>query len=223
MSMAELTAPRLGEIIGQTIPELFVIIAKNDVSEMDDESLAMLLGASTEEIKDIKQDELYKQVRLLVASEYMKGLTERDQGWDDIERAAIATLSQRLKHDRDPEFNLRVAAVANKAVRRVAPSGPKVLDPAAQQTRIPLTLTRRIVQKISNDGASIEETREISVLDGSAVTPDFKEIDKMLGVSQQPMAKALDEMPEITTRQATQESDDDEMQQLRDALMNRGK
>ena len=45
----------------------------------------------------------------------------------------------------------------------------------------------------------------------------------MLGVSQQPMAKALDEMPEITTRQATQESDDDEMQQLRDALMNRGK
>jgi hypothetical protein len=77
---------------------------------------------------------------------------------------------------------LKIAAVANRATRRAAPPKEAVLDPSQAGHRVPLTLTRRYTEKLNGSGAVTERIQEqrISVLDGSAINPSFKEVSEIL-------------------------------------------
>lgn len=182
MALVEITSESVSALIGESIPELYLVIAKNSVMEMDEESLAGLLGCSLDEIQEIQSDPIYKQVRLICASEHAKGVAQRDASWDNLEEMALENLTKRIRHEKDPKFNLQVAAVANRAQRRIRETRDRVLDPAKAELKIPLRLSQRIVKRINADGGrEIEETREISVVDGTAVNPSFAEVDEILG------------------------------------------
>lgn len=186
MSIVTMTADSIGESLGADVPELYVMIAKNSVAGMDSGSMAELLGVPPAEVQEIMNDSLYKSVRLLIATEYASTQVETDLSWDSIENEALRGLNKRVKFEKDTDTLLRIAAVANKAQRRTSPAKGGILDPANGGTRVPLTLTSRIVHRLSASGASeIEETRQISVLDGSASNPKFEDIDALLGVSRQ--------------------------------------
>jgi hypothetical protein len=185
LSLVSLTPETLSRDLGEPVEEVMVIIGKHEVMGFDSKSIAELLGVTQEEVDQVRELQLYKNMLLLMKVEQSKGRIDTDNYWDAIEQVGLERLFERVKIERDGDFLLKVAAVANKAQRRTR--GEQVLDPAAAGTRIPLTLSRRIVKKLHSDGTSeegIEETMRIN--DGRMVHPTFGDVDALLSVSQKP-------------------------------------
>lgn len=176
------TKQSLEAILGREVEEIHLTVAKSIVLGMDAESIAAALGVTREEIEQLTEDQHYKDVRLLVGAEYQAQKVERDSGWDGIEHSALKKLGTRVDREQDTDTLLRIAAVANRATRRSAPPKESVLDPSQVGARVPLTLTRRYTEKLNGEGQTIErsETQQISVLNGSAVNPTFKEVSHLL-------------------------------------------
>jgi hypothetical protein len=182
-----MTADQLSQQIGSTVSELEVVIAKNSIVGMDAPGIAELLGVDVTEVQEVMTTQSYRDVRLLLASEYARSHVESDFSWDTVEQQAVAKLAKRVPFENDTDTLLRIAAIANKAQRRSNPMAGKVLDPTAGGKRVALTLTSRIVERLGRSGDRVtEETRQISVLDGSAVNPKFEDINDLLGVRTKP-------------------------------------
>ena len=181
MSVA-LTVDSLANILGRDVPEVFLTIAKSSVLGLDPETIANTLGIGREEIEELMASPDYKDVRLLVGAEHQRERVDRDFGWDGIENSAVEKLSKRVKMENDTDTLLRIAMVANRATRRAAPPKEATLDPSQAGQRVPLTLTKRYTEKLNGDGKVLERTeiQQISVLNGSAVNPTFKEVDSLL-------------------------------------------
>lgn len=179
---ANLTVGSLGEILGREVDEIHLTIAKSSVMGLDPETIASTLGVTKVEIDELMETQDYKDVRLLVGAEQAKERVERDFGWDGIESEALSKLGRRVKLENDTDTLLKIAAVANRATRRLAPPKDNVLDPSQAGARVPLTLSRRFTEKLAESGKVIERTvtQQISVLDGSAVNPTFKEVNQLL-------------------------------------------
>lgn len=177
-----LTVESLGKMLGREVEEIHLTIAKSSVLGMDPETIANSLGWTTQEVHDVMESGDYKDIRLLVGAEHAKEQVERDTGWDGIEHAAIKKLGKRVTLENDTDTLLRIAAVANRATRRAAPPRESHLDPSQAGARVPLTLTRRFTEKLNQTGQVIErsETQQISVLNGSAVNPSFREVNQLL-------------------------------------------
>jgi hypothetical protein len=187
MNMMTMDSDSLSALIGEEVPDMFVVIAKNALVGLDSKTIADLLGVDVSEVDSIQQDEIYKSVRLLLGAEHAKSMVETDMGYDSLEKFALNNLLKRIQTDRDPEFNLRVAAMANKATRRIVQNKNNVLDPSLGGAQIPLQLSKRVVQRINSDGSREQEvTHSISLKDGTAVNPSFNDIDSLLGVSSKP-------------------------------------
>lgn len=179
---AALTVESLTSILGRPVEEIHLTIAKSSVLGLDPETIANTLGVERAEIEDLMQTQDYKDVRLLIGAEVAKDRVERDSGWDGIENTALSKLARRTMLENDTETLLKIAAVANRATRRTAPDKGHTLDPSQAGARVPLTLTKRYTEKLGGQGQVLErtETHQISVLNGSAVNPSFKEVSQML-------------------------------------------
>ena len=179
---AALTLDSLEKILGREVEEIHLTVAKSSVLGLDPETIANTLGVTKAEIDELMELQDYKDVRLLVGAEQAKERVERDMGWDGLENTALKKLNQRAKLENDTDTLLRIAAVANRATRRAAPPKESILDPSLAGARVPLTLTRRYTEKLNQTGQVVErnETQQISVLNGSAVNPTFKEVSSIL-------------------------------------------
>lgn len=185
MSLLSMTADSLSRDLGEPVEEVMVIIGKHEVQGFDSKTISELLGLTLTDIESVQATQLYQNILLLMKVEYSKGRVGVDLSWDGIEEVALERLFERVKVERDGDFLLKVAAVANKAQRRANPN--KVLDPANAGTRIPLTLTRRTVERFGADGSrevGREETMRIN--DGRMTQPTFGDVDALLSVSQKP-------------------------------------
>lgn len=184
MSMTAWNPESLSSELGREIPEILVVVCKNDVAGLQSEDIARLLGVELKEIQDLQASEDYKDVRLLLGAASAANQVETDGGWDAIEQLAVKKLEKMVKSSADPEFTLKAAMVANKAQRRLRQGQDMVLDPSKGAAAIPLKLTERLIQKLNAAGdlTQIRE-REISVLNGTAKNPSFSTIDRALGVS----------------------------------------
>lgn len=182
MQLMNVSAETLSRDLCKEIPPMYVVIAKHDVLSMDSESIAEVLGVSALEVEEVKLDSLYKEVRVYVGAVHAQQRIDQTAGWDAIEGLAIEKLVERLPFEKDSEFLLRVAAVANKASRREAKPGG-VLDPSRVNGRTAITLTQRLVTRLTNAGRETVEERELSIHDGSMAHPSFGEIDELLSVS----------------------------------------
>jgi hypothetical protein len=179
---AALTVDSLESILGRTVQEIHLTVAKSSVLGLDPETIAHTLGVNKGEIDALMESQDYKDIRLLVGAEQAKERVERDFGWDGIESQALKTLGKRVKLENDTDTLLRIAAVANRATRRTAPPKESPLDPANAGARVPLTLTKRFTEKLNGSGQVVERqvSHHISVLDGSAINPNFEEVKGLL-------------------------------------------
>lgn len=202
MSIA-LTKDALETILGREVQEIHLTIAKSVVLGLDLDTIAHTLGVEKAEIEALVEDPEYKDIRLLVGAEHMQARVERDTGWDGIEQQAISRLAKRVDREQDTDTLLRIAAVANRATRRTAPPKEAILDPSQVSQRVPLTLTRRYTEKLNGAGQTIEKsvTQQISVLDGSALNPTFKEVNELL----QPKAEPRTQKTVIARTQTEEE------------------
>jgi hypothetical protein len=189
---AALTVDSLKTILGREVEEIHLTVAKSSVLGLDSDTIANTLGVPRAEIEELMESADYKDIRLLVGAEQAKDRVERDLGWDGVENTAVRKLSRRVELENDTDTLLRIAAVANRAVRRTSPPKESLLDPSQVGARVPLTLTRRFTEKLNSSGQVLErtETQQISVLNGSAVNPTFKEVSSLLQgeVTQPPQA-----------------------------------
>lgn len=179
---AALTIDSLSAILGREVQEIHLTVAKSCVLGMAPELIASTIGITKAEIDELMLEQDYKDVRLLVGAEQAKERVERDYGWDGIESIAVEKLTKRASLENDTDTLLRIAAVANKAIRRAAPAKDSPLDPSQAAALVPLTLTQRFTEKLNGTGAVLERqvTQQISVLNGSAVNPTFTEVADLL-------------------------------------------
>lgn len=177
-----LTIDALSRILSRDVEELHLTVAKSAVMGLDLDTIAGTLGVEKSEIEELCETQDYKDVRLLVGAEYAEARVARDSGWDGLENSALKKLGTRVDRETDTDTLLRIAAVANRATRRSAPPKEAILDPSHAATRVPLTLTRRYTERLNGNGQITErtETQQISVLDGSAINPTFKEVNQLL-------------------------------------------
>lgn len=206
MSVYEITSQSLTKELGQEVPQVLVVIAKHEVMGVDSQGISEITGESLADIELLQGDPLYKSVKGRIAGEYAEQTAKQTSGWDAIESTAIDRLMQRLPYEKDSEFLLKVAAVANRATRKHAPQQNNVLDPSLRAGRTTITLTQRLVSRLNRDGArEQEETRELSIRDGSMSNPSFQEIDSLLTVRNNPV---LPRATEIRTHTAEPNMDD---------------
>lgn len=211
MNLYEITPATLAAQLGVTeIPDAFVVIAKHQVLGLSNEQIAETLGAEESDITECEQDELFKQCKQFIGGIAASEKAQQTTGWDAIENIAIQGIMKRLHLERDPEFLLKVAAVANRATRRA--SQPNTLDPAVRGEKRTITLTSRLISKINAAGEeTIDETKQISIKDGSMGRAEFAEVDSLLSVRAVPI---LAHSPDVRTHNA-----DPTIEELTEAFM----
>lgn len=184
MSLMTLNPAELSRQCGEAVPEIYVVIAKHEVLDMDARTIGELLGVTQAEIEQLQEDQLYKKVLLLIKSSASQARVDAELGYDTLEQLAVNKLIERLPFERDTDVLLRVASMANRATRRTKPGN--VLDPSSAGVRVPLTLTARSVRRLHGDGTqSLTEERSVS-LNGGHVNPTFADVDALLQVSARP-------------------------------------
>jgi len=181
MSLVDITIESLAAQIGKVVPESYLLIAKNAVLGLDAYAIADILGVEVNEVKEIEEDQDYKAVRLIVAATHNQSSVDRDLSWDELERITLQNLVKRASTgNMDTDTNLRIAALANRATRRHLPSN-RTLDAGAAGGRVGITLTKRVIEKLTGQGA--ERITESQVSLNGTENPSFSEIDSLLGVS----------------------------------------
>lgn len=184
MNMMKFTSEMLSAQLQRPIPDILVTICKNDIAGLPASDIARLIGVSENEVVESQKTDDYRDIRLLMGAAQASEMVDTDFSWDGIESVAVGKLYQEAKKSRDPEFLLKVAAVANKAQRRIGSARDKVLDQRDANPVVPLRLTQRIIEQMNAGGDFTRVTeRQISVLDGSAKNPSFSKIDAALGVN----------------------------------------
>lgn len=196
MSVYDITSAKLTKDWGIDVPEVYVIVAKQEVMGLDASQIAETLSCQVADIVAVTEVPLYQRVKGEVAGARAEETLQTSQGWDAIEGLAVEKLFKRLQFTNDAEFLLKTAAIANRMTRRT-PVDSKVLDPGLRAGRTTITLTRRLVSKINGREEIAEEKRELSIHDGSMANPSFQEVDELLRVQTSPV---LPKVKEITTR-----------------------
>jgi len=216
MSLVDVTHESLGQLLERDVPEAHVLIAKNSVLGLDAAGIADILGVTTENVEAIEADADYKQIRLLVAAKHNEGTLKTDLTWDALEGKALENLHKRLQlGGGDVETNLRIAVAANRAQRRHLPQN-RTLDASRAGERVQLRLTKRIVERLTHNGAERETTQELSVLNGGASNISFETLDEHLGVNRKPRTVA-----NYRIHQAADVIDQGELEHLMDSSAKR--
>lgn len=184
MNMMQFNAQVLSDQLGRMIPDILVTICKNDLAGLPPSDIARLIGVDETEVVESQKLDDYRDIRLVMGAAFASEMVDTDFSWDGIESEAVGKLYKEVKKSRDPEFLLKVAAIANKAQRRVSSGTTKALDQTKANPVVPLRLTQRFIEQLNSNGDLTRITeRQISVLDGSAKNPSFEKIDAALGVN----------------------------------------
>lgn len=95
-------------------------IAQMVLYEVPNHQIAAACGVSDGRISQIVATDEFKAVQETLATAHFEEQQLLNEGWDAVEQMSIAHVVTAMQHNPDPEFALRVAAVANKATRRGA-------------------------------------------------------------------------------------------------------
>lgn len=190
MSLATVTAKTLSESLEIEIPEIYVVIAKHRVLGLDSTAVAEILGVDLKDVMEVESSEEYQLVRTHIGAIYASTQSEKIHGWDGLESVALQKLNERLRFEKDPEFLLKVAVMANKANRRGG-SDMGVLDPA-KASRTAVTITARLVQRMieGNRMQEAETLAELSIKDGSMAQVNYEEVSGLLDAGTQAVRPA---------------------------------
>lgn len=178
MTFAELNHAKMQEMLGREIPEMLVLIAKNMILGSESQAVADILGASRSEVDALIESQDYKDCHLIMAAHYNNQSVETDITYDDIEARAIRNLAKRVDNEKDVDKLIRIATMANRAQRRHKPMANH-LDTSAGGEVVKLNLSRRIIERLSNNGPVREEHQQISIT-GRDLNPTFEQVSQLL-------------------------------------------
>lgn len=141
------------------VAQIHFDIARSLVVGMSPETVAEAYGFETAEVVEVTTEESFVRLRQFIAYKYHELSMDTDDALDTLENLSARNLVETVKMSRDPDFNLRVLAVANKAQRRNRRSAAQVLNPDNAGQRVVLRMSKRILDKMNGDRV-VEETVE---------------------------------------------------------------
>lgn len=93
-------------------------IAKMVIANVPQNQIATACGVSESRISQLMETDEYKYIEQEVASVKFEESQLINQGWDSVEALGVKTTILTLQNNPEPEFALKAAVVANKAIRR---------------------------------------------------------------------------------------------------------
>jgi hypothetical protein len=183
MNLANVNHDTLSTQLSKPVSEVMVVVAKHRVAGVSCESIAEMIGCDPHEIEALESEPLYAEVRGIIGALATASTADQPFIWDSIETIAGRRLMDRIERENDPEFLLRAAATANRMIRRNGSTLGQPLEPSAAGRSVAVKLTRRMVEKFTQDGTRMVATEEqLSIHDGSMVNPQFSEVNDLLGL-----------------------------------------
>lgn len=93
-------------------------IAKMVMANVPQNQIAAACGVSESRISQLMETNEYKSIEQEVAVLKFEESQLINQGWDSVEAMGVKSTIIALRNNPDPEFALKAAVVANKAIRR---------------------------------------------------------------------------------------------------------
>lgn len=127
-----------------------------------DVQIADVVGISVGRITQLKSDEQFQQILEKKLIERAKEVNELNEGWDAVEKRALEIVQTSLKSNRNPDFALRAAMVANRATRRGG--NGNVPLPTQMGERVLIQLKGTFVNRLQMLSASPEQVDNLQAL-----------------------------------------------------------
>jgi len=132
-----------------TQDERLIKVARMEMANVSAKQIAGVLGVSEGGLSQIRSSEAYLKV---LANEEQANFEQQDlvnRGWDGVEETAIGQVLTHLAKIPDPDFALKAAAVANKAVRR----GKHTNDPiiASSDRTVVVQMNTNFIGQLENN------------------------------------------------------------------------
>lgn len=118
-------------------------------------TIASATGLTEEQILML---EMQPEFQELLAQRLEQKATEsldRDELYDSLESQALTNLHKIVARNLDPDLNLRIAMMANRAIRR-STEGPRPLDASSNQGVARLKLGKRFVEKLRRVDGTVQ-------------------------------------------------------------------
>jgi len=157
--------------------------------------IADVMGVSEGRITQLKDDEKFKEVLSQAQLAKLKQYEEMDDTWDAVELKAIKKLKVALNLFNDPEMALRIAAVANKAVRRSSSFNKPILP--MNGGRVELTFSQNFIDaRSASNGANGNNSSGNGGDQPTRFTPHIAhEKDGGIEKEKEPLKKIVDILP----------------------------
>ena len=180
------------------IDEKMLKLARMIEQGIPETELASILGVSAEQLSKVLESDGYKQALAQVMNVAFDKQELLNNGWDGVEEFAIANVLGHLQGPTpDPEYALRAAAYANKAIRRGKNSNSPILVQPNMQSVINLNATyvgkleqnfqvsQRQVQDMERKQTNMMSVNGVKSLLGVTkdITSDAIVIDDMEGIT----------------------------------------
>lgn len=156
--------------------ELFSRIAKYEIMEVPDGQIVRALGLKDDKrLQQIRELPDYQAMVERLQIEALEQAQTLNQGWDAVEDEALGTVLETLRANPDPEFALRAAAMANKAVRRGNRGNQALPGGAVAATVINLSTT--FVQRLQQ--LNLQVNYPAGVAGGASNDANGKRVDTL--------------------------------------------
>lgn len=140
--------------------------------------IADAVGISAGRLTQIKQNELFQEALSKEMAKRLKERADLDQGWDGVEKAALQIVHDTLKWNKNPDFALKAAMLANRAVRR---GGSMLNQPLKSDAgpRVVINLNPTFIQRLqeANNGAISMAQIDQKTIDGNLQTAPMKQVN----------------------------------------------
>lgn len=138
----------LEETLGFAVDHVQLGVAKHLIYGYSAADISDVLGIPEAEILALMDEPNFQDLRTHLGFEHAEQQITTEAGWDGIEAKSLANLHEIVAVNKDGDFNLKVAAVANKANRRTL-RGQRAQNGQAS-TVIQLNLTQRFVTSVQS-------------------------------------------------------------------------
>jgi hypothetical protein len=135
-------------------------VAESDVAEV--------VGVTPAAISQLKTRADFAEVFSAEMSRVYEEQRELNEGWDSIEKKALRVIDDNLKWNKNPDFALRAAMVANKANRRGSQNQP--IDVGRMGSRAVVQLNVAFVNKLQGHGHISHAAANLADGNGNSIT-----------------------------------------------------
>lgn len=164
------------------IPDVYFSIARALDKGISPSGIGKVFDYPIEEVTALLAEPDFMRLKSWYSELSQRRSLDSDDNWDSLEGKAIHNLGKIIEHNRDPDFNLKVASVANRAQRRHRAPTSTPLDPNNAGKTVNISFQKRFVKVLENGYVAEEMKIEASGL-SQFEQADLATVSAMLGVS----------------------------------------